>query len=163
MFAFNTWRYDSWKFKSTTISGEGLLDASIASYFTSDCKFDSTIWDFSGTKPKIEGLDFDGVIEDEFAETSISVALAEGNGENISIDDSVVKVTGFSESATITLNVTTEGTDEIPNAILIEGDCVEVGTISEGKLEITAKAVGTAKIQLTLTDGTILELTVEIA
>lgn len=163
VFAFNTWRYDSWKFKSTTISGEGLLDASIASYFTSDCKFDSTIWDFSGTKPKIEGLDFDGVIEDEFAETSISVALAEGNGENISIDDSVVKVTGFSESATITLNVTTEGTDEIPNAILIEGDCVEVGTISEGKLEITAKAVGTAKIQLTLTDGTILELTVEIA
>lgn len=58
--------------------------------------------------------------------------------------------------------MTTENTEEVPTATLIEGDCVEVGAVADGKFTITVKAIGNAKIQLTLTDGTILELTVEI-
>lgn len=157
-----TWGNDSLKFYSVNISGDGLLDASTASYFTSDCKFDSTIWDFSGTTPKLFGLELSDEMDEEFSESSIDVALSQDVASNVTLTGNSIKFANFVEPSTITLDVTTENTDEIPNATLIEGDCVEVGAVAGGKLSITVKALGNAKIQLTLTDGTILELSIEI-
>lgn len=165
LWSSKSWGSDSgWKFRTVDISGDGLLDGSVTSYFTSDCEFDPTIWDFSGSTPKLFGLDISGTVEDEFEETSINVALAEGAESNISLDGTVLKVTGFvaETPATITLDVTTENTDEVPTATLIEGDCVEVGAVADGKLAITVKALGNAKIKLELNDGTMLELTIEV-
>ena len=156
------WGDDGWDFRTVTISGEGALDGSTISYFTSECKFDSTIWDFSGKTPKLLNLNISGEIEDEFVDPAINFALAEGNAENISLNENKLKLTGFAESAKITLDVTTENTEEIPSASRIEGDCVEVSAIVEGKLEITVKSVGNAKIQLALTDGTKVEIEIEI-
>lgn len=159
-----TWGNDPLKFYSVNISGDGKIDANTASYFTSTCRFDSSIWNFDENTPILKDLNLSGAIDDEFVETSINVALAEGTESNITLDGTALKVTGFvaENPTTITLDVTTENTEEVPTATLVEGDCVEVGAVADGKFTITVKAIGNAKIQLTLTDGTILELTVEI-
>lgn len=162
VFSSKAWRDDNFKFKSTNISGEGLLDGSITSYFTSECKFDSTIWDFSGKTPKLFGLNLSGAIEEEFADPIINYSLAEGTEANVSLEGTELKFTSFVDVAKISLAVSAENTLETPTASLLEGDCIELGTISEGKLEITIKAVGAAKIQLALTDGTTVDITVTV-
>lgn len=160
VFSSKAWKDDGWKFKSISISGDGLLDGNAVSYFTSNCKFDSTIWDFSGKTPKLFGLNLSGAMDEEFAEPVINYSLAEGTEANITLVETELKFTSFADVATFTLMVSAENTDEIPTATLLEGDCIELGTLADGKLEITVKAVGTAKIQLALTDGTTVDITV---
>ena len=162
VFSSKAWKDDGWKFKTTNISGEGLLDGNIISYFTSNCKFDSTVWDFSGKTPKLFGLNLSGAMDEEFAEPIINYSLAEGTEANVSLEGTELKFTSFVDVAKFTLKVSAENTFETPTASLLEGDCIELGTISEGKLEITVKAVGTAKIQLALTDGTTVDITVTV-
>lgn len=160
VFSSKAWKDDGWKFKSINISGEGLLDGNVVSYFTSNCKFDSTVWDFSGKTPKLFGLNLSGAMNDEFAEPEIKYSLAEGTEANITLVDTELKFTSFVDVAKFTLKVSAENTFETPTASLLEGDCIELGTLSDGKLEITVKATGTAKIQLALTDGTTVDITV---
>ena len=160
VFSSKAWKDDGWKFKSINISGEGLLDGNVVSYFTSNCKFDSTVWDFSGKTPKLFGLNLSGAIDEEFAEPVIKYSLAEGTEANITLVDTELKFTSFVDVAKFTLKVSAENTFETPTASLLEGDCIELGTLSDGKLEITVKATGTAKIQLALTDGTTVDITV---
>ena len=162
----NTWTWiggkDSLKFRTVNISGDGLLDGNIVSFFTSECKFDSTIWDFSGKTPKLFGLNLSGAMDEEFAEPVITYSLAEGTESNITLVGTEIKFTSFAESTTFTLVVGAENTDEVPAATLLEGDCIELGALADGKLEITVKAVGTAKIQLALTDGTTVDIIVTV-
>lgn len=162
VFSSKAWKDDGWKFKSINISGEGLLDGNVVSYFTSNCKFDSTVWDFSGKTPKLFGLNLSGAMNDEFAEPEIKYSLAEGTEANITLVDTELKFTSFVDVAKFTLKVSAENTFETPTASLLEGDCIELGTLSDGKLEITVKATGTAKIQLALTDGTTVDLIVTV-
>lgn len=160
VFSSKAWKDDGWKFKSINISGEGLLDGNVVSYFTSNCKFDSTVWDFSGKTPKLFGLNLSGAMDEEFAEPEIKYSLAEGTEANITLEGTELKFTSFVDVAKFTLMVSAENTFETPTASLLEGDCIELGALSDGKLEITVKATGTAKIQLALTDGTTVDITV---
>lgn len=162
VFSSKAWKDDGWKFKSINISGEGLLDGNVISYFTSNCKFDSTVWDFSGKTPKLFGLNLSGAMNDEFAEPEIKYSLAEGTEANITLVGTELKFTSFVDVAKFTLTVSAENTSEIPTASLLEGDCIELGALTDGKLEITVKATGTAKIQLALTDGTTVDLIVTV-
>lgn len=162
VFSSKAWKDDGWKFKSINISGEGLLDGNVISYFTSNCKFDSTVWDFSGKTPKIFGLNLSGAMNDEFAEPEIKYSLAEGTEANITLVGTELKFTSFVDVAKFTLTVSAENTSEIPTASLLEGDCIELGALTDGKLEITVKAKGSAKIQLALTDGTTVDLIVTV-
>lgn len=162
VYSSKAWRDDSWKFKSTNISGEGLLDGNVISYFTSNCKFDSTVWDFSGKTPKLFGLNLSGAMDEEFAEPVIKYSLAEGTEANITLEGTELKFTSFVDVAKFILTVSAENTSEIPTASLLEGDCIELGALADGKLEITVKATGTAKIQLALTDGTTVDLIVTV-
>lgn len=156
------WTDDGWKYKTTNISGEGLLDGNIISFFTSECKFDSTVWDFSGKTPKLFGLNLSGAMDEEFAEPVIKYSLAEGTEANITLEGTELKFTSFVETAKFTLMVSAENTFETPTATLLEGDCIELGALADGKLEITVKAKGSAKIQLALTDGTTVDLIVTV-
>ncbi len=162
VYSSKAWRDDSWKFKSTNISGEGLLDGNVISYFTSNCKFDSTVWDFSGKTPKLFGLNLSGAMDEEFAEPVIKYSLAGGTEANITLEGTELKFTSFVDVAKFILTVSAENTSEIPTASLLEGDCIELGALADGKLEITVKATGTAKIQLALTDGTTVDLIVTV-
>lgn len=162
VFSSKAWKDDGWKFKSINISGEGLLDGNVISYFTSNCKFDSTVWDFSGKTPKLFGLNLSGAMDEEFAEPVIKYSLAEGTEANITLEGTELKFTSFVDVAKFTLMVSAENTSEIPTASLLEGDCIELGALADGKLEITVKATGTAKIQLALTDGTTVDLIVTV-
>ena len=162
VFSSKAWKDDGWKFKSINISGEGLLDGNVISYFTSNCKFDSTVWDFSGKTPKLFGLNLSGAMDEEFAEPVIKYSLAEGTEANITLEGTELKFTSFVDVAKFTLTVSAENTDEVPTASLLEGDCIELGALADGKLEITVKATGTAKIQLALTDGTTVDLIVTV-
>ena len=162
VFSSKAWKDDGWKFKSINISGEGLLDGNVISYFTSNCKFDSTVWDFSGKTPKLFGLNLSGAMNDEFAEPEIKYSLAEGTEANITLVGTELKFTSFVDVAKFTLTVSAENTSEIPTASLLEGDCIELGILTDGKLEITVKAKGSAKIQLALTDGTTVDLIVTV-
>ncbi len=162
VFSSKAWKDDGWKFKSINISGEGLLDGNVISYFTSNCKFDSTVWDFSGKTPKLFGLNLSGAMNDEFAEPEIKYSLAEGTEANITLVGTELKFTSFVDVAKFTLTVSAENTSEIPTASLLEGDCIELGVLTDGKLEITVKAKGSAKIQLALTDGTTVDLIVTV-
>ncbi len=162
VFSSKAWKDDGWKFKSINISGEGLLDGNVISYFTSNCKFDSTVWDFSGKTPKLFGLNLSGAMNDEFAEPEIKYSLAEGTEANITLVGTELKFTSFVDVAKFTLTVSAENTGEVPTASLLEGDCIELGALADGKLEITVKAKGSAKIQLALTDGTTVDLIVTV-
>lgn len=162
VFSSKAWKDDGWKFKSINISGEGLLDGNVISYFTSNCKFDSTVWDFSGKTPKLFGLNLSGAMNDEFAEPEIKYSLAEGTEANITLVGTELKFTSFVDVAKFTLTISAENTSEIPTASLLEGDCIELGALTDGKLEITVKAKGSAKIQLALTDGTTVDLIVTV-
>lgn len=162
VFSSKAWKDDGWKFKSINISGEGLLDGNVISYFTSNCKFDSTVWDFSGKTPKLFGLNLSGTMNDEFAEPEIKYSLAEGTDANITLVGTELKFTSFVDVAKFTLMVSAENTGEVPTASLLEGDCIELGALADGKLEITVKAKGSAKIQLALTDGTTVDLIVTV-
>ena len=162
VYSSKAWKDDGWKFKSTNISGEGLLDGNVISYFTSNCKFDSTVWDFSGKTPKLFGLNLSGAMDEEFAEPVIKYSLAEGTEANITLVGTELKFTSFVDVAKFTLTVSAENTSEVPTASLLEGDCIELGALADGKLEITVKATGTAKIQLALTDGTTVDLIVTV-
>ena len=99
-------------------------------------------------------------MDEEFAEPVIKYSLAEGTEANITLEGTELKFTSFVDVAKFTLKVSAENTFETPTASLLEGDCIELGTLSDGKLEITVKATGTAKIQLALTDGTTVDITV---
>lgn len=162
VFSSKAWKDDGWKFKSINISGEGLLDGNVISYFTSNCKFDSTVWDFSGKTPKLFGLNLSGAMNDEFAEPEIKYSLAEGTEANITLVGTELKFTSFVDVAKFTLTISAENTGEVPTASLLEGDCIELGALADGKLEITVKAKGSAKIQLALTDGTTVDLIVTV-
>lgn len=162
VFSAKAWKDDGWKFKSVNVSGDGLLDGGIVSYFTSECKFDSTIWDFSGKTPKLFGLNISGAMDEEFEEPVITYSLAEGTEANVTLDGQTIKFSSFVDVANFTLKVSVENTFETPTATLLEGDCVEIGALVDGKLEITVKAAGTAKIQLALTNGTTVDLTITV-